>query len=152
MNEDKIKEFYVMAVDYCTIVRKTKITKSMVEDMIKRIMKLYLAALELPKIDGEEGLWKEEYENIRVEVDSEIDRYFETFDPYEADSFVGTTINDSLEGIYDDLSKGIVQYESGNIKNAVFEWRETHAWHWGNHAVSVLRALHQIRANNWYKE
>ena len=150
-NEIIAKEFYDMAIEYCNLVKTTKITEDLIEDLIVRIMKLYIAGISLPKVRPDNNVFKEEYPHIRVNVDSKFDRYYELFSPYEKDSFVGASINDDLEGIYDDLCKGIVQYEAGYIKNAIFEWRETHSFHWGNHATSVLRALHQVRADNWYK-
>ena len=150
-NEVVIKEFYDMAVELCDYVKTTKITKHSVEYLLSIIMKLYTKAMELPNMQTNDEVWHEDGERIKANVDSKIDKYWELFNPYENDSLVGMMINDDLEDICSDLSKGISQYDKGNIGNAVFEWKDTHAWHWGNHATSVLRVLHQIREDNWSK-
>ncbi len=52
-------------------------------------------------------------------------------------------INDDLADIYKDVKEGLLAFQSGLKPLAVWHWRQTWAMHWGKHAVSALKALHE---------
>ncbi len=71
--------------------------------------------------------------------------YWEVFDPFEQDEPVCCDLIDDLTDIVNDLQYGILEYETGKIGNAVFEWKLSFDSHWGQHLVDALRVLHAIR-------
>ena len=74
---NKIKKFYDMATEYCSYIKKTKITKELVDDLLIKITNLYVSALELPNTSYDKE--KIDYSTIKisVQVDEDINKYFE---------------------------------------------------------------------------
>lgn len=55
---------------------------------------------------------------------------------------------DDLADIYRDIKFGLVLYQDGHEAEAVWEWRNGFAIHWGGHAASALYALHSYASAN----
>jgi hypothetical protein len=47
--------------------------------------------------------------------------------------------------IYNDMLKGIAEFEAGYPKDAAFTWRLLQWSHWGFHVVDAVRALHYLK-------
>ena len=72
-----------------------------------------------------------------------FEHYREVLDPYSDESVVGGSLSDDLLDIHGDLQRGLVAWDAGDQRGAVWDWRFHFEQHWGNHAVAALRALHR---------
>ena len=149
---DKIDSFCNLAEDYCSYIGNNEISIDTVEKLMELLMKLYIAAMDLPNLEPntiEEPLSAED-NNFKIQINEQIEPfYWEVFDPYILEEPVCGHLEDDLSGIAEDLLCGIKEYEAGRYCNAVFEWRLGLYSHWGNHVVNALRALHSIRAREY---
>ena len=143
------KEFYEIAKEFNNYISNTIITKKEIVPLINKITKLYLLASNLSDVLPDNNIdYKEKVNSSLVRIGEDItDRYWLLFDPYKKEELVTTTISDDLEDITRDLNKGIIEYEKGNINNAIFNWHFNYMTHWGEHIVNLLKTLNTIRRN-----
>ena len=142
------KAFYELAGDYCRFLAEREITKDSVPALMELLMKLYVAALRLPKMQPETNTVppSEGADKTPVRISGQIPSlYWEVFDPFVPDGPVCGDLSDDLSDIAADLMLGIMEYDAGRIGNAVFAWSFGFDDHWGSHAADALRALHSIR-------
>lgn len=69
------------------------------------------------------------------------DLYWEVFDPYVDEERVARSLSDDFLDIYRDLKRGLVGFDDGHWRDAVWDWCFHFDHHWGDHAVDALRAL-----------
>ena len=62
------------------------------------------------------------------------------------DSIVDGSLSDDIADIYRDLIAGFVPFDSGDVGEAVWEWRFGFDSHWGRHAAHAVYALHVLRS------
>lgn len=144
----KIKEFYELADTYCNYVSAKEMTIDDISALMKLLMKLYLAAVDLPETDPEtiDSAGSVKTDLIRIKFEEQIQTfYWEVFDPFVQEDAVCANLSEDLSEIAADLQNGMREFEAGRTGNAVFEWKFGLNSHWGNHAVDALRALHAIR-------
>jgi len=69
--------------------------------------------------------------------------YWEIFHPLTdaPEEAVCGDVTDDLRDIYVDVKEGLLAYAQSE-QAAVWHWRTTFGFHWGEHATSALRALH----------
>ena len=115
--------------------------------------------LELPEIEAE-GIFEDEpvslddYWRVSRRFNSLPFQYFFTVPqpvtetPEERLAPVVGDICDDLADIYRALKEGLHIYDKGQIKNAVFYWREGFCCYWGRYATSALHALHCYETKN----
>lgn len=115
------------------------------------IARLHAAALALPEIDRvqfeelpeppEDALHRVRRNILRV-----FDRcyYREVFDPDPMldDKPVTGDIGEDLLDIWLDVRQGLIRFDQGHVREALFHWSHLHRTHWGRHAVGALFALH----------
>ncbi len=141
----KIDSFYRMVTEFCDYFKENEITNESIDYLIASLMKLYVAALELPHMDPETDK-VQDTQNCSIKIDRKIKTtYWEVFDPWEEETPVCGNIYDDFSDIVKELQRGIEEYDNGRIGNAVFEWRFGVTGHWGDHTVNVIRALHWLR-------
>lgn len=63
---------------------------------------------------------------------------------HDEDPPVIGSITDDLVEVYNDIEDGLLLFEAGHHTDATWEWRFSFQSHWGIHAASALRVLH-----NW---
>jgi hypothetical protein len=51
-------------------------------------------------------------------------------------------IGDDLIDTYKDIRAGLMLYDRGDTKDALWFWSAMHRGHWGHHAVNAISALH----------
>ncbi|MFL5328956.1 MAG: DUF5063 domain-containing protein [Gemmataceae bacterium] len=125
-----------------------------------RIIRLYLAALELPPSWSEElahqpdapRVGDAEWRAVYAEAGRlPLDHYAEVFDPLavppEEPPVIGS-LADDIADIYRDVVTGLREYEAGQRAQAVWEWGFGLQHHWGEHATGAIRALHCWLAAN----
>jgi hypothetical protein len=59
----------------------------------------------------------------------------------------GDLVDDLLD-IYKDVKEGLLAFESGERVLAAWHWRNTFGFHWGRHATSAIKALHDFEPPN----
>ncbi|HEY9029412.1 MAG TPA: DUF5063 domain-containing protein [Burkholderiaceae bacterium] len=70
--------------------------------------------------------------------------YREVFDPDPTldDRPVMGDVGDDLTDIWLDVRQGLIRFEQGHVREALWHWSYLHRIHWGRHAVGALFALH----------
>ncbi len=145
MNE--LQSFYQTASDFCKFVQEKIQSEETLDTLISFLMRLYLSAMALPQLELEEEppqLRQMAHSDIRFQKNVPT-CYRELFDPFEEEPPIFCDLKDDLVDIVSDLQEGIAVYESGLVGRAAFIWRFSSEFHWGNHAVDAIRALHVMR-------
>ena len=110
----------------------------------RRLLALYEAALELPRLAPIEG---EDTDDNPPRPSIDFDKlglYYVIFDPYEESEAVGGSLADDFGDIYGDVKSGLALWkDEGSRVNAIWHWHFTFDAHWGRHAIHALGALHQ---------
>ncbi len=76
-----------------------------------------------------------------------IDGYVEVFDPYADDPPVAYRISDDLADMGQDLMRGLLHYDAGRGREALWWWQFTYLNSWGGSAGAALRALQSVVAH-----
>ncbi len=76
-----------------------------------------------------------------------IDGYVEVFDPYSDDPPVAYRLSDDLAEMTDDLFRGLLHYDAGRGREALWWWQYTYLNSWGVSAGAALRALQSVVAH-----
>jgi len=157
-----VERFVALAAEYCDFIeRLDELTgRAFVQTSVRLLPALYIAALELPHIEpGSSNLIEDaksgadDYRTIYGRISDKLGAltlYWEVFDPYEEDAPVCGSIADDLADIYGDLKGALKVYQQGSEsdrKDAVWHWRFNFHFHWGEHLVDALRALHRAQAS-----
>lgn len=128
-----------------------------------RILRLYLAALELPpapdttdELDLEHlDVDHDEWQAVRTHAARlPLDYYGEIFDPLPVppmEPCLGS-LSDDIAGIYGDVVSGLRKFRAGHENAAVQEWLFGLQTHWGEHATSAIRALHCWQAKHDFEQ
>lgn len=141
-----VREYYELVRRYCSLVEGLVITRENTEELMSILLQLYEKSLHLPNLDVK-GVNVECFKGLLKLTIEVPDSYWEVYNPFaeDEDGLVCGTICDDINDIYNDLMQGVAEYEAGEINDAVFHWKEGASGHWGNHAVSLIRALHWLR-------
>lgn len=85
------------------------------------------------------------YRSLKEKL-GDADTYRMVFDATKDTAAIHCSLADDIADIYRDLKEGLVLMEKPNgAENAVWEWRFGFGSHWGHHALSALKAIHDIR-------
>ncbi len=76
-----------------------------------------------------------------------IDAYNEVFDPYSDESPVPYRLSDDLTEMTNDLFRGLLHYDAGRGREALWWWQFTYLNSWGGSAGAALRALQSVVAH-----
>jgi len=133
---------------------------SLVLTASKHITNLYQHALEL-KFEGDdndlsvgsmERISDKEYRNAVDSLSRLPLRYYsEVFETLVVppESPVTGDLVDDLADIYSDTVSSLRAYQSGNVKEAVWNWEFNFHSHWGEHATSAIRCLYWYRREHY---
>jgi|WetSurMetagenome_2_1015567.scaffolds.fasta_scaffold15596_2 hypothetical protein len=148
-----ISDFAKLAREFCEWANKQpeEPEKELYSNALM-LSKLYYYGLQLPEVQLEKDLPKDEYSVNDEEWKKVFKRfaslpfqyYREIFNPSieNNDDPVTGDICDDFADIYRDLKEGLRYYDLGKEELAVFTWRFTFGTHWGRHILSALRAIH----------
>ena len=76
-----------------------------------------------------------------------VDAYVEVFDPYSDDAPVPYRLSDDLADMANDLVRGLLHYDAGRGREALWWWQFTYLNSWGGSAGAALRALQSVVAH-----
>ncbi len=123
-----------------------------VDTALRLVSQLYRLALDLPDLFDEEcaaDIPHEHWAAIHQRFGMlPLDYYGVCLDPADlTDLTLGLgDVADDLADIWRDMKGGLALYRKGNRAAAAWEWRNAFRTHWGQHATSVLHALHCSRS------
>ena len=148
MSADAVDIFVREARAYCSFVQ-TASGLSLADRLRaarERLLSLYQAALWLPSVEPDDT---DASSSPNLPADrpgfGDKDLYWEVFNPYEHDDNepVAGSLADDVLDIYRDVQRGLALWDSSQVRNAIWDWRFHFEFHWGEHAVDALRALHR---------
>ncbi|MBI3712443.1 MAG: DUF5063 domain-containing protein [Burkholderiales bacterium] len=152
-NTYAIDSFAERASRYCEFCEKTVFTSHHASQLSAFLCSLYEAALQLPKVGL--GYWDDELPDVPESqlaiVKANLSDfngfyYSQYFDPDP--KFILTSepslgdVGDDLLDIYQDLKRGLLDFQLGKKDGALWYWSRMHSDHWGRHAVGAIFALH----------
>ncbi|MDM8537693.1 DUF5063 domain-containing protein [Desulfobacterales bacterium HSG17] len=163
-DNNQIIKFVAAAKFFCNLLKsKNKDAEIKINQILSAIADLYSLAHHLPRINLETDIVnfelyevdKEEWETIFHSIAllfGEQRYYWEYYDPSESiDSNIEPVIGDladDIADIYRDIMPGLRAWNIVNDKllpEIIFNWKEPlFGSHWGDHALSAMRVLHQI--------
>ena len=76
-----------------------------------------------------------------------VDTYLEVFDPYADEDPVPYRLSDDLADMANDLVRGLLHYDAGRGREALWWWQFTYLNSWGGSAGAALRALQSVVAH-----
>jgi Domain of unknown function (DUF5063) len=143
-----VAERYVSAVE----MAGERSQEDLFAALVRVLLELYVAALELPKPAGEPaGLpeervtheqWKEVFDRLQAALGASDVYWTVPCWDGEEDASLGT-LADDLADIYRDVKEGLELAASGASEEVVLDqWRDSFWMHWGEHAVEALRVIH----------
>lgn len=150
---DAVDRFAVQAAEFEEWARRgTAEGERATREALVQLMRLYLAALDLPPAWSEELTDQPQLESIGTEewrdVASACNRfplavYAEVFDPFAdpPQDPVAGLIPDDISDIYRDVVTGLRAYRAGRRSQALWQWAFNFRHHWGEHVTSALRAF-----------
>ncbi|WKA60354.1 DUF5063 domain-containing protein [Planococcus shenhongbingii] len=141
-----MEKFQMAAAAYCDFIDSCSSfdDKETLIKLLSIVSRLYTEAFELPDVESEEGHSVDVDFPLPVVDFKSHNVYKEMFNPYHDTTPLNGCLDDDITGIYSDIKNGLVLYEQGNVKEAVWEWKFGFEVHWGEHATSAIRALHSI--------
>lgn len=158
-----VLEFVTVAVQYCAYLESIEGKgRSEVLDIMSKLMPLlYLKGTLLPRyelLDDEDNqptdyVTEENYDIIRCNIASimaDRDDYLDVFveDMKYSDTPVLATISENLADIYQELKNFAYVYKLGveaNMMTAIAVVKMNFETEWGQKAVNVLRAIHEVK-------
>ncbi len=147
MRADAVDVFADQVREYCDFIKI--ISALALPDRLAaarlHLLKLYASALSLPAMPdaGEVDAGASPDQPHGWVGFEQKDFYWEVFDPYEQSEPVCGSLSDDLLDVYRDLQRGLALWDADHKKEAVWEWRFNFDFHWGDHAIDALRALHR---------
>jgi hypothetical protein len=144
---NEVGAFVERARELCSFVERVS-TYSLDQRLAQtrvELLEVYQAAVALPYVEPDEQ------GSPRVDVThpepwagfDEFEHYWEVFDPYVDEPSLGGSLSDDLLDVYGDVQRGLVLWDQGWPRAAIWAWRFHFDIHWGDHAVDALRALHR---------
>ena len=156
-----VVEFVTVANQYVLFLEGavSQTTSDFVDKAVKILPLLYLKATILPSVERkfdyplERFVNEEDYIAIRSQVEylfGKSDIYLEVFheEIKYSDGPVRAKISEDLADIYQDIKEFITAYQVGSneiMNDALAECADNFKQYWGQKAVNVLRALHNLK-------
>lgn len=90
--------------------------------------------------------WLALYRSLKEKL-GESDLYRMVFDAVKDNEAIHGSLADDIAEIYRDVQEGLVLTgeKLALPQNAIWEWRTSFDSHWGHHAMSALKTIHDIR-------
>lgn len=90
--------------------------------------------------------WQKLYRSLKEKL-GDADLYWMVFDAVKNTEAISGSLADDIAGIYRDLREGIVLMEENRASphDVIWEWRFGFDSHWGEHAMSALKTIYDIR-------
>lgn len=152
-----VEAFAQEARAYCEWARNPSHPPASYREALLRLSSIYRAALELPQpwaatgSEAEPGRPPDFARVLEIAMKRlPLSGYAEIFDPFgdPTDELVQGVLGDHVSGVYDDVARGLLLYEAGDLDGALWEWAYNFRLHWGRHATGAIRALHCFLADN----
>jgi hypothetical protein len=159
-SDEDVQRFVEAARRYCVLVEKPQgEPDEWMRVLLSALAELYAAAFRLPSPELEAGevLTEEltrvpahELSDLRTrlaEMLDEDDEYLFVFSPVRDKEMTEGYLVEDLVGIYEELRPGVRVWDEGlddYLHDLIFEWGPMPPMHWGHHALSAMRVLHEL--------
>lgn len=150
-NASRVERFRDIASEYCRLLESDESGERVLTSLHVLLPQLCQLAQLLPQ-----GAAGAPIELERPPPDAALERiqsllgertyYREVFDPYSSDDAVEGNLHDDLGDIYRELVEGLVRHRTQGADAACWHWRFTFQIHWGENAISAMRALYALSA------
>ena len=150
MNENiRANDFADLATRYIDVIDTPSQDQVEYLTRIEELLaKLVASAHDLPQVEPTTS--EPDSQNIAppaglVDALGDADIYWDVLDPTslaQTPEVTAGSLTDDLGDIYIDLKRGLQLWDSGNERDALWEWRFRFHSHWGMHAVNALRVVH----------
>ena len=152
-------EFASVAAQFCRLIESHR--KIPQQGFLRQVAivlpRLYASALELPPVKSkgafeEVRLTHKEWQTLFKSLGRKVGRhgrYWQVSNPFTNDDAVAGSLADDLADIYRDINPGLKLYKRsprGAKEAAIWHWRFSLIYHWGQHATGALRALQQLHS------
>jgi hypothetical protein len=157
MENESVTHFIASAEAFCSLIeqRQPLTVDAFVFQCAMCLAELYRSAvlLSLPSLESDGGgaietaVSTEQTLSLIRDIGhafGEVRWYWEVFDPREKDMPVVGDLADDLADIYSDVKNGLVAFRRGAMHAAIRHLQESFRYHWGDHVVDALRALHRL--------
>ena len=164
-----VAAFIEVAERFCAVVERARErdTGAFLAAAERALTLLYAAALELPAVEPSDTAppgravtneeWHAAYGGLQAAL-GRCDLYRDIYDPAamadpsgaiaDGDEPVVGSVADDLADIWRDLQDGLRAWEGADPQarvDIVWAWRDAFGYHWGQHLVNALRAIHWWR-------
>ena len=142
-------DFVQTAREYCLWVETGSVGEL---DRVQSLLaKLHAAILDIPAIEPDSDgtcdvtIANSEYDKIVERLRGlPINVYWDVLEPLAEDGeqpACGSLVDD-LADIYRDVKDGLLNYDQGRKKDALFDWRTSFETHWGRHLTDAQRVIY----------
>jgi len=159
---EKVERFAAEAARFqAWVLRGTHTGDAAVREGLRRLSRLYVAGLKLPRPSEvplePEGEYVEDEPltspSFRRALSDRLPFQFfwepvnrlETEREPESDA---ADLMDTIDDVYRDVVRGLILYRAGQVGPASHHWALTFRSQWGGHALSAARALHDYFARH----
>ena len=162
-----IDSFAELATSYCTLIDKHGDYSA--EELITRVRDflplLYYRALQLPQVESvdeepDQAISHDEWSALFNSLKQKLgvnDHYWAIYAPIklEHDIPIAASLSDDLADIWRDLKDGASRWteaSEGIRDQIVWSWHFSFHYHWSDHAVDALRAIHWLSEHYGIRE
>jgi Domain of unknown function (DUF5063) len=156
---DTVDSFAATARAFCAFATGSDGSDMSVVGALKQLSELYRAGLSLPPAWADDvGDADDAIDRLTIDMDLVVERasalpvsiYWKIFDPFTTpvEEPVCGAISDDLADIFLDISRGLAYFDSRRKADARYQWAWHFQYHWGEHVVGAMRALHCYQSAN----
>jgi len=154
---DAVDAFAVTARMFCNFATGGDGSEMNVVELLKQLSELYRAALNLPTAWADDVSGGDDaIDGLTTGMDLVVNRacalpvsiYWTFFDPFTTSDPVCRAISDDVSDIFLDIARGLAYFDSNRKADACYHWAWHFQYHWGEHAVGAMRALHNYQSQN----
>jgi hypothetical protein len=152
-------EFAKVAGKFCRLIEghRAMSREAFQEVVLRNLSLLYAVALQLRSSSKTSDLqaqrmthaqWEQLFKSLGRKLGTH-QRYWVVFNPQAEEKPLVGNLADDLADIYRDLKPGLLAFARGRTREraaAVWAWHVSFLQHWGHHAASAIRVLHELGA------
>lgn len=159
MKADDWDRLIKVAKEYCDLIeqRDRHNLDGFLRHCLILLSRLIHESATLGVVDNDEDLppdtttheqWQELFNDLQKKLGN-TDEYSTVFNAYEDKKAMRGSLADDLADIYREFKDGLVAIEDGvSQERVIWQWRLMFWTHWGRHATSAIKAIHDYLRGN----
>lgn len=157
--EAGLTRFLTAAQSFCAVVDSANglSAEAFISAVGGCLLQLYGSALWFPRIEPDSSdiadipFPEKESPSLRANLEAKLDKfnlYWEVFDSTAQEAPVQSSLGGDISEIYFDMKHDLeLAGRNASRADVLWELRESFLQHWGRHAMSALKAIHDLRSN-----